>query len=337
MFATAIAGVELDYKTCSIVVNFYKHGQLIKSQSKNFRTNPGELPIQAVRYLQKIHTKNPFTYISTITHSLIQGALNSANEADFKKFGVNSKEISYKRFDNDWSVYISNEGIAETKQRFLRIGVDFAISPFLILYNLAKETFQDSCKLYLLFQRSSLTMLITKQNAGVLFGGYYTLESAIDSELTIVKNTLSEDEDDIEKGNIEQDLQQELSGIEEVNISDTNDDNELIQVLKNENDNDDFVDNGDEKNDDLEDFSRVSTAANFIQGALNEFYNNSLYASEFISEIILFNAAEIAHETLGQIEQITMLDVQIKPCEISSVLANLGYESYKFFEQKGQI
>ncbi len=341
-FATVIVGIEVDHKLCSIAVNFYRRGQLIQTQTKEFKTNPGELPIQAVRHIKKIRAKNPFTYVSTLSCSITQGVINSDKESDFQKHGVNCNEVVYKRFDNNWSVYVPNEGIAETKKRFLKLGADFVISPFMILYRLAKDTFQDSCKLYVLFQRSNMTLIVTKQDAGVLFGGYYVLESEIDLGLSFVKHSLSEDEDDIRKTDIESDLQNELSSIENVVDldSESSNDDELIKVLKN--------DDGDEglhehesaeesKGDDLDDFSRINTAAKFIQSALNEFYNNELYNGEFINQIVIFNPHDIAQDTLQQIQQITMLEVQVFVCDIAKELANLGYESYKFFESKGQV
>ena len=89
--------------------------------------------------------------------------------------------------------------------------------------------------------------------------------------------------------------------------------------------------------DDLDDFSRVNTAAKFIQSALNEFYNNSIYKSEFISEIVIFNPHDIAQETLQQIQQITMLEVNVFGCNIPQKLASLGFDSYEYFKAKGQV
>lgn len=338
LFPTVIVGIELDYKACNIVAHFYKGGKLISNQSKEFHTSLGELPIQAVRFIQKIRAKNPFTYISVLPCSIIQGVLSTDKENEFENFGVNRSEISYKRFDNNWSVFIANEGIAETKKRFLDLGADFVISHFLVLYRLAKDAFQDSCKLYILFQHSNITMLVTKKNCGALFGGYYALESEIDSELTVVKNSLNEDDNDIQEANIEQDLQNELSEIEEVDLSNDANDDELIEVLKGDNkesETDLNLENG--NNEDLDNFSRVNTAAKFIQSALNEFYNNSLYDSEFISEVVIFNPRNIKKETLQQIQQITMLEVSICDCDISKELAKLGYDSYQAFEQRGEV
>lgn len=339
-FATVIAGIEVDHKLCSVVVNFYRRGKIIQTQTKEFKTNPGELPIQAVRYIKKIRAKNPFTYVSTLSRSITQGVINSDKEGDFEKHGINCNEIVYKRFDNNWSVYVLNQGIAETKKCFLKLGADFVVSPFLVLYRLAKDTFQDSCKLYVLFQRSNMTLIVTKQNAGVLFGGYYVLESEINLGLSIVKYSLSEDEEDIQKTNIESDLQHELSGIEDVLDLDSESDDaeDLIKVLKNDDTEDELQEDSKEpKGDDLDDFSRVDTAAKFIQSALNEFYNNDLYEGEFISEVVIFNPHNIAEETLQQIQQITMLEVQVLTCEVAKELADLGYESYRFFETKGQV
>lgn len=339
-FATVIAGIEVDHKLCSVVVNFYRRGKIIQTQTKEFKTNPGELPIQAVRYIKKIRAKNPFTYVSTLSRSITQGVINSDKEGDFEKHGINCNEIVYKRFDNNWSVYVLNQGIAETKKCFLKLGADFVVSPFLVLYRLAKDTFQDSCKLYVLFQRSNMTLIVTKQNAGVLFGGYYVLESEINLGLSIVKHSLSEDEEDIQKTNIESDLQHELSGIEDVLDLDSESDDaeDLIKVLKNDDTEDELQEDSKEpKGDDLDDFSRVDTAAKFIQSALNEFYNNDLYEGEFISEVVIFNPHNIAEETLQQIQQITMLEVQVLTCEVAKELADLGYESYRFFETKGQV
>ena len=172
LFRVVIIGIEIDYKICSVTAHFYKSKKLISSQTKEFHTNPGELPLQAIHFIEKIRAKHPFTYISTLPGSIIQGVFNTDKESEFKHFGINVSEISYKRFENNWSVFVANAGIAETKKRFARLGVDFMISPFLILYRLAKDTFQDACKLYLLFQHSNGTMLITRKNCGALFGGY---------------------------------------------------------------------------------------------------------------------------------------------------------------------
>ena len=133
----------------------------------------------------------------------------------------------------------------------------FVISPFLILYNLAKDTFQDSCKLYVLFQRSNITMLVTKRNCGALFGGYYILESEIDSELAVIRTSLSEDEDDIQKTDIEKDLQDELSDIDAVDLSNDATDDELIEVLKDNEDDSNTQDVDDVNQDDLDDFDFV--------------------------------------------------------------------------------
>lgn len=334
-FSTVIVGIEVDNKTCIITSKFYKGGRNVSMEKKEFKTIPGELPAQAVRYVKKIMAKNPFTYVSTLSSSIIQGAINNNGNVEFEKYGINPNEIT-KKDQEDWLVYVSKDGIAETKKRFLKLGADFVISPFLVLYSLTKDIFQDSCKLYILFQRSNMTMIVTNRNEGVLFGGYYVLDSEIDSELKVVENTFNFDDGE----DISLDIQNELNDMDGVDFSNDSSDEELIEVLKGDDsdfDSSDEDDKGEAKGDDLNDYARVTTAAKFIQTALNEFYNNDLYKSEFINDIVLFNPHNIEEETLKQIEDITMLEVRIEECDISEVLVDLGYESYKYFEERGEV
>lgn len=337
-FPTAIVGIEIDNKNCNIVVKFYRGGKHIRTQTKNFKTIPGELPAQAIWFLRKIYAKNPFTYITTLPSSIIQGAINTSCKEDFNQYGINVDEVAKKSFNDGWSVYISKEGITETKKRFSKLGVDFIISPFLVLYHLAKDTFQeDHCKLYILFQRSNMTMIVTKSNSGVLFGGYYALESEIDSELKVVKNSFTQD--GREEMDITKDIQQELSEIGDVGLENEKGDDELIEILRSEDKQEDEekTENLEKGNDDLDDFARVNMATKFIQSAMSEFYSNDIYKSEFISEIVLFNPNNISEETLKQIQNFTMLEMKIMPCNIAEILVELGFETYRFFEARGEV
>lgn len=333
-FPTLIVGVELDHRNCYICVKSYKNGELKETTRKEFQTVPGELPISAVRFLNRLKTTHPFTYISTFTYCIIQGALNTPSEKNFSAYGIRPSDINYQVFDNEWSAFVSKSGLADTKKRFLKIGVDFAISPFSVLYALAKDTFQDACKLFVLFQRTYITMIITKPNASVLFGGYYVLESEIDSELSSTKSNLSEDLDDIAEENVSGEIADELSEIDEM---DNDDDEELIEVLKGDEEGEESEKKDGKKEGNFDDFSRASTAAKHIQHALSEFYHGDNYKGEFVQEIVIFNPHDIPEATLQYIQNITMLDIKIMPCNIAESLSDLGYESYKYFASKGQV
>ncbi len=337
-FSTAIVGIEIDNKNCNVVVKFYRGGKNTRTLTKTFKTIPGELPAQAIWFVRKIYAKNFFTYVTTLSVSIVQGAIHTNHQEEFDKYGINSSEIVKKSFGNGWSVYVSKDGIAEIKKRFLKLEVDFIISPFLVLYHLVKNTFQENhCKLYILFQRSYMTMIVTKSNSGVLFGGYYALESEIDAELKIVETSLNQEEE-MEGADITADIQKELSKIGDVDLENEEGDDALIEVLKSESEEDSEAkeESLEQNSEDLGDFLRVSIATKFIQSAMSEFYSNEIYKSEFISEIVVFNPCGISEETLKQIENFTMLEVQIIPCDVAETLADLGFESYLFFEAKGE-
>ncbi|MDE5603222.1 MAG: hypothetical protein K2I71_04810 [Helicobacter sp.] len=336
LLATVIVGIEIDNRFCYITTKIYKRSKVVEVQTKAFKTIPGELPMSAVRYINEIRLKKPFTYISSLSTSIIQGVMNTTNKSDFIKYGVNIVDVESKRID-DWFVYCSKEGIAETKKQLLKIGVDFVISPFVLLHSLMKDMVEDSCNLYILFQKSNITMMVAKGANEILFGAYYILESKIDLAGSTTKKHLSEDLDDIEEAGVD-DINYELASLGDLDLAEeTDSDEELIEFLKDTSDDSSQENIGNDHQESFDDFSRVSYAAKFIQSGISEFYNNEIYKSDFIAQIILFNPHEIDKEVLKHISNVTMLDLNIQPCNISETLSDLGYESYKFFEKKEMV
>ena len=329
-FSTLIVAVEVDNKNCLITVQYFKKDKAKKTLTKEFKTIPGEIPAQAVRFLKRISAQNPFTYIVVLVDSIMQGAVNTDKDEEFGKFGVNSNEVLKIKFERGFSVYVAKSAIAEIKRKFLNTGVDFIISPFALLYNLTKDRFQDSCKLYVLFRRSNITMIITKPNEGVLYASFYTLDSDIDSKLKMMTHSLSEDVDAIDSLDVTLDIQKELSSIDDIGLEHDSEDSELLDDLKEDNLGEDSLDL-EEKKHDFDDYSKVSTAVQYMQSSLNEFYSNEIYKSEFVNDIVIFNPHNISEESLAYVHNTMLLDVEIVPCDLLKELIKIGYESYSFF------
>lgn len=332
-FSTLIVAVEVDNKLCIITVQYFKNDKAKKTITKEFKTIPGEIPAQAIRFLKRISAQNPFTYIVTLVDSIMQGAVNTDKDEEFGKYGISKDEVLKIKFERRWSVYVAKNAISEIKHKFLNTGIDFIISPFSLLYNLTKDRFQDSCKLYVLFRRSNITMIITKPNEGVLYGSFYTLESDIDSKLKMMTHNLSEDVDEINSLDVTLDIQKELSDIDDMGLDHDSEDGELIETLKEDSLNEDS-DNMEQKKEDFDDYAKISTAVQYIQSSLNEFYSNEIYKSEFINDIVIFNPHKISEESLAYIHSTTMLDVEIVDCDLPKELTKMGYESYYVFAKR---
>ncbi|MDE5591816.1 MAG: hypothetical protein K2I63_02500 [Helicobacter sp.] len=329
-FATIIIGIEIDNKFCYITVKTYKRGKLIDSYTKEFKTDLGELPISAINFINKIQSKKPFTYITTLSSSIVQGIIHAQNQSQFIKYGVNVKEVEARKIDN-WFVYVSKEDILETKKKFSKVGVDFIISPFLILYTLTKDFIKDnkgSCKLYLLFQKSNITMIVATGDCKVLFGAYYVLESGIDAVINTIKDPLSHDLEGMERVEIVKDIEDRLTSFSE---SEDELDDELIKSLKGDTKEESHAP---AKQQSFDDFMRISYAVRAIQSAISEFYNNEIYDREFIHGIVIFNPHKIEEEVLMHIQNTMMLDIEIVPTNVSEIVADLGYESYLFCQER---
>ncbi|CAM2813527.1 hypothetical protein [Helicobacter burdigaliensis] len=330
-FSSVIVGVEIDSRQCNLTLRFYKKGKITNTIQKSYKTLPGQFPIQAVKFINKTKIKHPFTYIATLPSSIVQGTIYKDDEEGFHQYGIRKQDIYYVK-NYHWYAYVGKDGVSETKNRFLKTGVDFIISPFMVLYSLSKELFQEGCKLYVLFQKAHITMIVTKLGKGVLFGAYYVLESEIDSQINLTSNPLKVGFDELEKIDVTQNLQDELNSIDPVDELENLEDDNLIKELKGESKEEEGEG---EQEGNFDDFSRVSSAAKFIQLALNEFYTNEIYESEFVDEIVIFNPHNINADTLKYIQNATMLNINIQTCDISEVLAHLGYESFKHFQAKG--
>ncbi|RAX58846.1 hypothetical protein CCZ01_01230 [Helicobacter monodelphidis] len=309
LFATAIASVHLDLRDCRIKFEVLKGGQVVFEEIKTLRSSPNELPIEAAHYLSRMRRRYPFTYIATISQTIYQGAFSAIGDSECSRFGVNPAGVRRVIVGKQWTAFIDKGAIIEERNNFSKApSLDFLYSPFLILYNSIRSRLDNSKKLYLLQQQSTITMMIM-DTSKLYYGCIQPLEAVNSAGL----------EDELEDNSIEA-IQEE--GLEEIGEIDNLDEIEGPQEFQ-DTSQDMEINSLEQGKKSLEDFSRAVSIVNSIKQSLNEFYNNDMYESDFVSEIVCVDPLQMSQKAISYIKTNLMIDLSIISIDMCDVISEI--------------
>lgn len=302
-FATALASVHIDMRECRIQLKVLKNGNTIKEESITFQSAPNALPIEAAIYLTRIKKKYPFTYIATISHTIYQGALNASSEQECKQYGINPDAVRLIIVGKKWAAFIDKSAIIDERNNFAKApSLDLLYSPFLILYQVAKNQIDHSKKLFILQQQASVAMMIM-DNARLYFGAIQPINDN-PSEEELANNPSTDDSALEEVGQLSDLDNLETQGDFQDSAGDINDIKDQKQILF--------------------DFSRVVSTTNIIKNALNEFYNNDNYESDFINEIVVVDGAKSSKKAMEYLETNLMINTHVISADIPQIIMEIA-------------
>lgn len=328
-FSTVHIGVNLDAKVCSIKVVVLKSGVVKNTLTKEFRVVDNELPVEAVKFIKNYKRRYPFTYLSAMSKTYNQGLARCSNKAnDLLAFGIDSKTSKIVEMPNQWLFYIQQLAIDENRVKFIRaLGLDYLFSPFVLIYDVMKDKLTQKIGLYVLQERSAITLFIADQS-GVYFGGFFMMgneiESSDEGENSILEVKSLKEMGDLDSliGSID-----ELSEIGE--LEDLDED-----LIRREFAPHDFDMAGDSEGDSfqlggLRDLARASNAVEILKNSINEFYTNPIYNAQFIDSVVILDTYGITEQAIEHIRNSLMLDVKVKRVEIPDMLITLARNELK--------
>jgi len=182
-----------------------KDGVLKDKFSKSFDAKEYEnIPVKMQEYLDALQLKYNFAYLALFLDSMGQGAFRGITAVDFEKNSVDIKSVTHFDIEKKWSIYASFMDIDFAKKLFVKVGIDFIYSPFMVQYSLIKKLkTRNGPILYMLNHQDSVTITVFDDKE-LLFGAYFK---------TTTDNNLSSGEDE--------DLE-ELSKLDDLYIDDNN-------------------------------------------------------------------------------------------------------------------
>lgn len=321
-FSTAFIGIDVDGRNCSVYVLVHKNGKIKEEFCKEFKCVNNELPIEAAKLIRTYRNKYPFTYLGALSKTYNQGLVSTKNPKQIAKFGINVNDNKFIKLDN-WSCYIQKRAIDENRVRYLKaLGLDYLFSPFLLIYSLVSANLRKRNCLYVLQQQNTVSLFIADKN-NVLFGGYFFLSSDLDID-NETQDDLQEIHSVFDMANIQDIIGLPSQEFEEIGELEDIDKDVLAEELLPQ----EFQEQKEQEAkqshlQELKDLARANNTSDIIINCINEFYSNEIYKSDFLEKVILLDCYGISQPALQHLRSSLLLDIEIKPIELSKTIVKL--------------
>ncbi len=307
-----------------------KNGKILDNDIKKFtKGESGELSSEMKKFIMFFQNEYKFVYIAFLLDSLGQNCFSSCDLEKIKNNNIILDNIIYICIDNKWIIYTSKADIKTIRDIFNETGIDFIYSPYLILYkNIKDKKYNRKDILHMIYMEDSLSILI-KDKDEVIFNAFFKIP---------YKEFTFDDEGDLKP---EEDIDKDIQGINLDTIESEDEEYEgFVDIVKLEEDDDlendkDILESA--KKDlefsslnDLELYGRDTIIFKFLKSAIEEYYNNDKYNSEFLENIVIYNDSNISNDIITMIENDLFLDVEIKSIDVKESMINISIEEVGF-------
>lgn len=319
---TLYVSIVIKDNQCYLFSRAIKGDKIINSNEAIFDITNGVIDSKLTNYLKKRAKKYHSVYFAAMLNSSKQWALPAVNASEFQKFNIEYNLVDKITID-DWSMVVPDSELANFEESLGGLKPDLIYSPFAILHSLIKESPKDGKILYLLNMDDSNTIMIFDGNK-MKFGAYFDTRKESDGFDYYDKVFSKEESADLD--NIieeEQDRLSQLDNLGDIGSFEDFDEQNL--------DKDDFEDihqediDGVNKNleDSVRDIGKEITLISNIKLAINEYYQNEVYAGDFIEEVVIFDGLSLDNEFLIMAENELMIESKVYKKDIDKLLNNM--------------
>ncbi|WP_233707777.1 hypothetical protein [Helicobacter aurati] len=328
LFATVLISVSYDEDTCIVQVAKKRGGSIVEETKKEFKIVNGEPSAETIKYIYKLKSRYAYSYLAMLSKSTEQVLVPGTKKNIFANFGVNEKEYKSIKLPNAF-IFIHKDSVTHYLNTFKKAkGLDFVFSPFVLLFLKSKTLVGDRPKMFVLQEKENLATLIATRKE-TLYGSFWLISS--EQPITTIAASVSKpseenkmsngkgaeeqlDNLDTELGDLEQDLQDfdsfDFSELESQDIrasTDSDSDSESTS-----------------SSDNLQDLSRSTSIIQLIQSSLRDFYQNTLYESDFVEEIVIFDCYGISSQSIHNIRSNLMIELSLIPTDLPKEIINLS-------------
>ena len=295
-----------------LLIEVSKNGNVISKEKKEFENcflSEG-ISTNLINYLQRMKNTYDFLYISILDTSSMQGSFSKGCPGYKDKFLI--ENVIYKESNNKF-FYTFLGNITKIKNVFKKSGIDFILSPFLILDKFKHNVYLDGKeRVFILNSFGFIAIAIYNKNK-LKFSSFFTLSTS-----SIIEEDINIDEDEEDENIIELDLIDDDNDL----FNDEIDTEALLNAVEHENDMDG---NGE----DLDIFSRDLKMIEYLKNSISEYYKNELYDSDFVEEVVIYSDITLSQEVSQMIEDQLFLSTKVEQKYFLNTINNLTREEYE--------
>ncbi len=313
----AVLAEKNEYVLRYIVV---KNDKILTNEDKRFPMNEDKkFSSDIEEFLTSLEKNYKFVYTAYLLDSSGQNCLPVCKEDEFSKYNIDKNKIVKVCVEDKWMVYSLKSDIQWIKNLFDATGVDFIYSPFLILNNFIHNKKQKTKNnLFLLYTENFITLMIFDAQR-LVFSAFFKIPFK-EFEFSNDEEDLKPEESDsimdgIELDNIESE-DEEFDSFVDITKLDDMEDEDILESAKEE--------VASSTLEDLELYGREVIIFKIISSAIEEYYKNDIYDSEFLEEIIIYNDSNISNDIITMIENDLFLDVELHSIDVKEEMINMS-------------
>ena len=329
-YVKVLVNIILKQSTTVVYIEVHSKKGAINSAHAEFDTlEPNE---KMLDFIEQYTRESPYYYIALLDISSLQGALPTCSKAKLPEY-YDLSSCDYKCYDGKWTYYTATSEIMEIQKRFEEPGIDFIFSPFVILAKFFEDKIAGSLALYVLVCDRYISLAIFEEGA-LRFAEHLEMEEGFNTEDILENEEIEEEENafdlDMEDGiDLESlDVDDEASELEEFgDIEDLDSLEEIEEFDESKDLEEELLESEDSLEDAAEEsFNNDYQRFSFIQTAVDHYYKDDRYESNFLENIYIADAIGVSKDLKKYLEEEMFLNVYIRHIEIDAELCELTRE-----------
>ncbi len=317
------------FSTVHVEVVSHK-GSVQDSATKEFETT--SLSDDMYDYIEHYTEQSPYYYISVLDYSLSQGAVPTCRVDDFSLY-TDLLSLKHKCFKDSWAFFTTKQNIKEIEKNYEDIGVDFIFSPFLVLSHFFKDKLDEKNSMFVFVQEDAVSICVFSHSE-LLYATHKKIvknHHEEEDELVMEDDMLDMDDDAIELDSIDLDDVdiddaiggslddfgdiEDLDSLDEIeDFSDSKDLEEELEDEYEEANEEDEKDKDDEEDEPVD--SKDYDVFLIIQNAMEHFYKDDIYKSEFVEKIYVADSIGLDDDLKKYLEDEMFVSAYIRKADL---------------------
>ena len=323
LFSNLFLSVVLEGNECIFFGQVFRNGKLLKTINAKFTDiNIDSIDEKIIKYIEEQEKTYFGIYVSVFFNDDSQGALPSTSFDEYKKFNINTKNLTSLIMQDSWSIYANLNAIKKYKNLFGQDSVDLIYSPIALLFHeLLKRGISPKITLYLYIHAHSFTLAIFKDkqmklstflNMAGIEETNQEAESLKEEDITDIDNLIIKEENDATSLDDFKSLDDFLSDDKQKEFEDLN--YELNMPAS----------TNVEKS--VAIFGYDMKMFDYIVKAVKEFYENPLYGGDFIEQIIVFENTKTSATFLQYLQSELLVETSVYPVSTNHIMNEIMQE-----------